>query len=101
VGKKLELLGAEHAIELTKAKEKKPRKPRTVRRKVLNPTFISKVELAQDMGCSTQAIDDWIELGSFPPPHSRPGARHTIWLRKHYDEYVKTRHWPKEAYHAG
>lgn len=84
----------------TREPKAKPRKLRTVRPKAISPIFISKSELAIHLGCSGQAIEAWIELGRLPPPHSRPGERHTIWLREHFDQYVKTRRWPKEAYHT-
>ncbi len=64
------------------------------------PDFIDKSELAIHFGCSTRTLEDWIELNQFPPPHSRPGQRHAIWLRAHYEAYRQNRRWPKEAYHS-
>lgn len=64
----------------------------------LAPIFITKKEIAALMSVAdTKTIDSWIAKGAFPPPHSRPGERHVVWLRKHWDTYVETGEWPKAA----
>ena len=77
---------------------KKPRNPRKHKIRSLEPDFITKCELAQHLGCAVGTIDKWIEEGTVPPPHSKPGERHPVWLRKHYVAYRDTRRWPKEAH---
>jgi hypothetical protein len=68
-------------------------------RRRVEPIFITKSEIAQMMSVAdTKTIDSWIANGSFPPPHSRPGVRHAVWLRKHWQAYVDTGEWPKEAF---
>jgi predicted DNA-binding transcriptional regulator AlpA len=65
-----------------------------------DPIFITKSEIAQLMGVAdTKTIDSWIANGSFPPPHSRPGPRHAVWLRKHWNIFVDTGKWPEAADH--
>jgi hypothetical protein len=64
----------------------------------MEPDFITKLELARHLCCSTTAIDDWIEHGTIPYPRSRPGQRHPVWLRRHYKAYVETGEWPREAF---
>lgn len=89
-----------------KAKPRKPRKPpsewkKTPRYssvKAQEPDFITKTELAHHLGCHISTLTDWIEDGSIPPPHSRPGDKHPIWLRRHYKEFVRTGKWPREAF---
>jgi hypothetical protein len=87
--------------------EKRPkRKPRSdqdkpVRMKALRdkePDFMGKFELAHHLQCHIGTLNDWIADGTIPPPHSRPGTKHPVWLRKHYEVFKKTRAWPKEAY---
>jgi hypothetical protein len=74
---------------------KKPRGPG----KHVEPVFVTKSQIAQMMGVGdTKTIDSWIASGSFPPPHSRPGPRHAVWLRKHWLAYVENGEWPKEAW---
>lgn len=78
-------------------KTKSKRGPRKAR--VAEPLFITKTEMAQHLGVGDiNTIDTWIANGSFPPPHSRPGERFAVWLRKHWNSYVETGAWPKEAY---
>lgn len=78
-------------MEQTK-KGPKPRKRPT-------PIFITKTEIANHLGVGgLGTIDDWIADGSFPPPHSRPGVRFAVWLRKHWDAYVATGAWPASAW---
>jgi predicted DNA-binding transcriptional regulator AlpA len=69
------------------------------RRRIAEPVFISKTEMAQHL-CLGDAgtLDDWIAKGDFPPPHSRPGERFAVWLRRHWDAYVASGAWPREAW---
>jgi hypothetical protein len=84
---------------------KKPRKPpsewkKTPRMKSIRdkaPDFIGKAELAHHLQCHISTIDTWIEEGRIPPPHSRPGEKHPVWLRKHYEVYKGTGSWPRES----
>ncbi len=63
------------------------------------PMFVSKTEIATHLCVSGSAtIDTWIVEGRFPPPHSQPGKRHSLWLRRHWDAYVATGSWPREAF---
>ena len=62
--------------------------------------FITKAELAIHLGCAICTIDGWIAKGTIPGPHSQPGIRHAIWLRRHYVKFRDTGRWPKEAYHS-
>jgi predicted DNA-binding transcriptional regulator AlpA len=63
--------------------------------------FVTKAELAHLMGVGdTRTIDEWIAKRGFPPPHSYPGPRHSVWLRKHWDFYVANGCWPNEAFPA-
>lgn len=74
---------------------KKKRGPR----KKPEPLFITKTEIAAHMGIGNLGtIDGWIAEGSFPPPHSRPGERFAVWLRKHWASYVETGSWPASAW---
>jgi predicted DNA-binding transcriptional regulator AlpA len=67
--------------------------------KRVEPVFVTKSQCAQMMGVgNTATIDAWIAEGTFPPPHSRPGRRFAIWLRKHGEAYVETGEWPREAW---
>lgn len=69
------------------------------RRSAAPPIFITKSELARTCGpVDTATIDRWVRDGTFPPPHSRPGERTALWLRKHFDQFVETGRWPEEAY---
>jgi hypothetical protein len=68
------------------------------RRKPNEPDFITKSELAYHLGADTETIDEWIRKGVIPPPHTRPGERHVIWLRRHYNAFRETRRWPKESW---
>jgi hypothetical protein len=61
--------------------------------------FITKSEIAMHLGgASMNTIHRSIAAGDFPPPHSRPGRRFPIWLRKHWQAYVDTGRWPREAF---
>jgi hypothetical protein len=71
-------------------------KIRAIREK--EPDFISKTELAHHYQCHMGSIDDWIVDGTIPPPYARPGIKHPIWLRKHYNKFRETGEWPKEAF---
>jgi hypothetical protein len=62
------------------------------------PDFIGKAELARHLSCHINSIDVWVRKGRIPPPHSMPGDKHSIWLRKHYREYVRTGRWPEAAF---
>ena len=63
-----------------------------------SPLFITKTELAAHLGCHIESIERWVAAGTIPPPHSRPGVGHTIWLRRHFDAYVESGEWPRDAY---
>jgi hypothetical protein len=66
------------------------------------PDFIGKFELARHLGVRPQTIDKWVHVTrTFPPPHSQPGSRYAVWLRRHYQVYRDTGRWPEEAYHFG
>jgi hypothetical protein len=60
--------------------------------------FITKAELATHIGCHINTIDRWIAKGTIPPPHSRPGYGHAIWLRKHFNVYADSGEWPQDAF---
>lgn len=62
------------------------------------PDFVTKTELAMHLGIDTSTVDEWIRKNILPPPHSRPGERHAIWLRKHYHAFRDTQAWPPEAW---
>ena len=63
------------------------------------PVFITSREISRHVGVKGAApLTRWVAEGTFPPPHSRPGERTTLWLRKHWDQYVKTGRWPQEAW---
>jgi hypothetical protein len=65
---------------------------------IKEPDFISKAELMEHLRCDWKTIDRWIADGQFPPPHSRPGKKHPLWLRSHYRTFVETGEWPEEAF---
>lgn len=79
-------------------KEKSQRKARFREVKQKEPDFINRIELAHHLQCSTDALDDFIENGTVPRPHARPGERHAIWRRDHYLIFKETGHWPREAF---
>jgi len=62
------------------------------------PDFVGKTELAHHLQCDTGSINHWIADGLIPPPHSRPGEKHPLWRRDHYEEFVKMGRWPREAW---
>lgn len=65
-------------------------------------TFITKTEIGAALGVGDlSTLDSWIAAGSFPPPHSRPGERFAVWLRKHWQAYVDGGEWPREAWGKG
>ena len=67
--------------------------------KRVDPVFITKTEIAQHLGVGDMTtLDIWVANGDFPPPHSRPGRRFAVWLRRHWDHYVADGEWPKEAW---
>jgi glutamate-1-semialdehyde aminotransferase len=79
--------------------EVKVKKPGAGKRTKPAPIFIKKSEIAALMDVAdTKTIDSWIANGGFPKPHSRPGERHAVWLRKHWNSYVENGEWPKEAW---
>lgn len=89
--------------ETTAKRQRKPssewkKTPRLREVKEKEPDFIGKAELARHLCCHVGTINDWIADGTIPPPHSRPGEKHAVWLRRHYEAFKKTREWPKEAY---
>lgn len=62
------------------------------------PIFIRSAELAGHLGCTTSTIHRWVAAGVLPPPHSRLAERTAVWLRRHFDAYVATGAWPREAF---
>ena len=79
----------------TKKKERGKRGPA----KRVDPLFITKTEISQHLGVGDMStLDSWIAKSEFPPPHSRPGGRFAVWLRKHWNSYVEHGEWPKEAW---
>lgn len=64
------------------------------------PDFIGKFELAKHLCCHIQTINEWIYDGTLPPPHSWPGVKHPVWLRRHYNHYLKAGKWPAEAWRS-
>lgn len=62
--------------------------------------FITKSQLAKAIGVDPSTIDDWIREGMIPPPHSRPGSKTALWLRIHFDAFIRDRRWPEEAYYG-
>lgn|GEM_PF-2770677 len=78
--------------------EEKKRKRKGPTKKV-EPVFITKTEIAHHIGLAdATTLDKWIADREFPPPHSRPGGRFVVWLRSHWDHYVATGDWPREAW---
>lgn len=64
-----------------------------------DPIFITKSEMARMMSVgNTSTIDRWVANGTIPPPHSRPGKSHSLWLRKHWLVFVETGKWPNVAF---
>jgi hypothetical protein len=79
---------------------KDTKKPRAARKHKLvpsQPDFITKFEMAQHLCCAVGTIDEWMENGTIPEPHSSPGKRHPVWLRKHYEVYRDTGRWPQQG----
>ncbi|MBU6429646.1 MAG: hypothetical protein KGR26_11580 [Cyanobacteria bacterium REEB65] len=74
------------------------RTERLKRVKDLEPDFIGKAELARHLCCHINSIDLWIYDGTIPPPHSYPGTKHPVWLRKHYHLFRETGKWPAAAF---
>lgn len=62
------------------------------------PDFMTKDELAYHLGCHINTINRWIRDGVIPGPHCRPGGKHPIWLRRHYEAFCKSGEWPREAF---
>jgi predicted DNA-binding transcriptional regulator AlpA len=61
--------------------------------------FITKSQLAHAMGeVDPATIDEWVAAGTFPPPHSRPGERTTVWRRSYYTFYLENGYWPPESF---
>lgn len=77
---------------------KKSDKLRAIREK--QPDFVGKAELAHHLGCHINTINRWIRKGTIPGPHFRPGGKHPLWLRKHYEAFIRTGEWPAEAFKA-
>lgn len=68
----------------------------------VEPAFVTKAEIAHHHQIKCLAtIDKWIIAGSVPPPFNRPGARHPVWLRKHWNAYLSTGSWPRSAWREG
>lgn len=60
--------------------------------------FLNKTELARHLCCSGVTLDKFIARGTVPPPHSRPGPKSALWVRRHFEVYVMTGRWPDEAF---
>jgi hypothetical protein len=86
--------GAE--TEPSPAKRKPSEKLRAIREKEAD--FVTKAELAHHIGCHVNTINRWIRMGTIPGPHCRPGGKHPIWLRKHYEAFRRTGEWPPESF---
>lgn len=66
------------------------------------PDWMNATELAHNLGyADTKTLDKWIESGTLPPPRARLGERTRLWLRKHYNEFVATGDWPRDAWPKG
>lgn len=79
--------------------ETKASKAKRGPRKKVEPVFITKTEIGQHLGLGDlDTLDAWIGKSKFPPPHSQPGERYAVWLRKHWQHYVDNGEWPKEAW---
>jgi predicted DNA-binding transcriptional regulator AlpA len=73
---------------------KKPRAARKHKPRSTETDFVTKVELADHLGCSLDTLAKWVEKGTVPKPHSWPGARHAVWRRRDYQHYVDNGSWP-------
>lgn len=62
------------------------------------PAFINGAEMARELGVATVSLYKWVAEGFFPPQRCRPGACTRLWLRAHWDEFVATGKWPKDAW---
>lgn len=65
----------------------------------VEPAFISGAEIAREMCTTTESLYEWVAKSHFPPPRCRPGASR-LWLRVHWDSFVVSGRWPKEAWSA-
>lgn len=59
---------------------------------------VTKTEMAHHLNCDPEVIESSIESHLFPPPKFRPSERKSLWLRSHWQQYLRTGVWPKEAY---
>jgi predicted DNA-binding transcriptional regulator AlpA len=66
--------------------------------KVRGGSFINKSEMVREIGIDAKTLDRRIADGVFPPPHSRPGPRITLWRREHFRHYVDRGVWPPESF---
>ena len=86
------------------AKSKLPKvSQRQARREVIravegDPDFITKAELAFHLCVTTQTIDGYIKVGTFPPPHSRLGTQSKVWRRRDYKHFLEHKTWPQAAF---
>jgi predicted DNA-binding transcriptional regulator AlpA len=74
---------------------------KTVKRMASPPDFITRMELAHNLGCAGKTIDYWVRQGTMPPPHFSPGVRYSVWLRSDYQVFLKTGRWPEESFRRG
>jgi hypothetical protein len=67
--------------------------------KRVEPAFINKSEIVQHLGLGCPStINDWIADGTWPPPHSEPGRKYSVWRRPDWNHYVSTGSWPRSAW---
>lgn len=79
-----------------------PRRRKTKAERLGRPRFITKAQLAHELGqVDPRTIDLWVREKTVPPPHSRLGERTELWLREYFETFVETGRWPEEAYTRG
>lgn len=76
--------------------KRKRGRPKKVRDEA--PAFIGGPDLAYHFGITSQQLTKWIDQGHFPPPWARPGACTRLWQRSHWETFLATSKWPKEAW---
>lgn len=62
------------------------------------PAFITGADIAHHFGVSREQFYRWVYDCTFPPPWAQPGERTRVWRRDHWDEFVATGTWPREAW---
>jgi hypothetical protein len=64
------------------------------------PEFIGKFELAHHLGANISSLNKWIANGTIPPAWFKPGIKHPVWRRDHFEELKRTGSWPRAAFHS-